>query len=175
MQQQQHPQDQPQKPMCLPSPYSLPATTSRSYRIMGVDTHTFCQVFADRIVVGITQLESRHIGHWILCQASRSAIDPRAIDYEVTTVLGNTSLGNRNDSSYLYEVYGRRLTESIIEERLVPGSDRMVVLLGISLTPPSPSNEGTQGDNNSDMERFRCVVNLLVNDLIRSALMKVAG
>ena len=55
-------------------------------------------------------------------------------------------------------VYARRITERIIELRLIPGSNTMVVFLGISLK-----------DQGKDPEMFRVVVDVLMK-LVREAL-----
>jgi hypothetical protein len=109
------------------------------------------QVFSDRIVVGITQ-RNQKVGNWCLCQALQSPIDPKAMDINLSTVLGD-----REDA--MIGVYARRITERIIESRMIPGSNTMVVLLGISL----------KGDQGKDPQMFRLVVDVLVN-LIQETL-----
>ena len=121
----------------------IPATLSRSYCILGTDTDVWVQIFSDRIVVGATQL-SQKVGNWCLCQAEQSEVNPKAIDYTINTVLGN-----RNDA--MIGVYARRVTERIIESRLIPGSNYMAVLLGISLK-----------DGGRDPEMFRKVVDVII-------------
>ena len=134
----------------IPLAKCLPSTISRSYKILGVPTDAWVQVFSDRIVVGVTQREQK-VGNWCLCQALQSPIDPKAIDFSINTVLGD-----RNDP--MVGVYARRITERIIQERLIPGSNTMVVFLGISL-----QNKG------KDPEMFRVVVDVLMK-LIQDAL-----
>jgi hypothetical protein len=137
------------KPAALPE--CLPTTLSRSYKILGIPTDAWVQIFSDRIVVGVTQRQQK-VGNWCLCQALQSPIDPKAIDYSLTTVLGD-----RNDA--MIGVYARRITERIIESRMIPGgSSTMVVFLGISLK-----------DQGKDPELFRLVVDVLVQ-LIQEAL-----
>ena len=135
-----------------PTPFAkcLPTTLSRSYKILGVPTDAWVQVFSDRIVIGVTQREQK-VGNWCLCQALQSPIDPKAIDFNINTVLGD-----RNDA--MIGVYARRITERIIELRLIPGSNTMVVFLGISLK-----------DQGKDPEMFRVVVDVLMK-LVREAL-----
>jgi hypothetical protein len=158
---------------CLPHASSVPTSISRSYKVWGVPTHAFCQVFSDRIVVGVTQLQttklkessSGHIGSWVYCQASRSQIDPRQVDYELSTLLGGASMsasgGNNRDEK---EVYARRVAERLLEKKSVPGgSDRVVLLLGISLLSIKPSSSP------SSIDRFNVLVEVLV-ELVEEAL-----
>jgi hypothetical protein len=170
---------------CLPHVSSVPTSISRSYKIWGVPTHAFCQVFSDRIVVGVTQLQSKakskssetktatsssssgHIGSWVYCQASRSQIDPKQVDYELSTLLGGGASGgnNRIDEK---EVYARRVAERLLEKKSLPGgSDRVVLLLGISLLPivQPPS---------SSIDRFKVLVEVLV-ELVEEALAIALG
>jgi len=160
---------------CLPHVSSVPTSISRSYKIWGVPTHAFCQVFSDRIVVGVTQLQSKsksnsnetassssgHIGSWVYCQASRSQIDPRQVDYELSTLLGGGASGG-NNSIDEKEVYARRVAERLLEKKSLPGgSDRVVLLLGISLLPIQPPS--------SSIDRFKVLVEVLV-ELVEEAL-----
>ncbi len=138
-----------------PVPQSLPTTITRSYSIQGVSTHTFCQIFSDRIIVGVTQLPSHHIGNWVLCQASQSPVDPKVIESDLSTLLGN-----HNDA--MPEVFARRITDCVIRRRLIPGTNRMVILMGISLLTTSSSAENGR-------ERFRLIVDTVVG-LIEEAL-----
>ena len=122
---------------------SIPATLSRSYSILGTDTDIWVQIFSDRIVVGVTQL-SQKVGNWCLCQAEQSQVDPKAIDFTINTVLGN-----RNDA--VIGVYARRVTERIIQSRMIPGSNYMAIFMGVSLK-----------DGGRDPEMFRLVVEVIV-------------
>eukprot|EP00934_Nitzschia_sp_Nitz4_P001868 Nitzschia sp. Nitz4//scaffold63_size106090//79714//80226//NITZ4_004405-RA/size106090-processed-gene-0.91-mRNA-1//-1//CDS//3329556020//1868//frame0 len=115
----------------LPVPTCLPSTLSRSYKIDGVVTDAWVQIFAERIVVGVSQRDQK-IANWCLCQAMQSEIDPKSIDFQI-----NTLLGDRNDA--MIGVYARRIVERITQDGLVPGSNAMVVLLGISLANRNPS------------------------------------
>jgi hypothetical protein len=110
---------------------------------MGVRTDAWCQIFSDRVVLGITQLNMK-VGNWCLCHAEQSQVNPKAIDFNISTVLGD-----RNEA--MIGVYARRITERIIESQLIPGSNYMAVFLGISLK-----------DNGKDTKMFREVVEVLV-------------
>mmetsp|Transcript_18754 Transcript_18754/g.52427 ORF Transcript_18754/g.52427 Transcript_18754/m.52427 type:complete len:278 (+) Transcript_18754:172-1005(+) len=170
---------------------SLPTTINRSYKIFGVPTHTFCQVFSDRIVVGVTQLQTKepnnsicngqksssgHIGSWVYCQASQSQIDPRQVDYELSTLLGSGSsraeAGNRDEK----EIYARRIAERLLEKKSIPGgTNKIVLLLGISLLPirnaPSSSSYSSSSplSSFSSIDRFKALVEVLV-ELIEKAV-----
>ena len=202
-----------------PLPVAVPASISRSFGVLGVPTHVFCQVFADRIVVGVTQLRAKHrqatkaperttttttaaattttaatpkshssssghIGSWVYCVASKSPIDPRRVDYELTTLLGGG--GGRGSERDEKEIYARRISERLLEKKSIPGgTDRIVLLLGISLLP-LPRARATaraatnDNDNNNDatttatttgssIDRFRVLVEVLVG-LVEEAL-----
>ncbi|KAL3940935.1 MAG: hypothetical protein SGBAC_004615 [Bacillariaceae sp.] len=134
----------------VPRPECIPASISRSFVIKGIETDAWVQIFADRIMVGVTQLD-RKVGNWCLCQAQQSEVNHKSIDFNVDTVLGD-----RKDA--MIGVYARRITELIIQRQLIPGSNYMAVFLGISLK-----------DKGTDREMFQLVVNLLV-DMIADAL-----
>lgn len=156
----------------LPQPSSVPASISRSYKVWGIPTHAFCQVFSDRIVLGVTQLQkpkenvsSGHIGSWVYCQASRSQVDPRQVDYEISTLLGG-SAGSKNQQKNEKEIYARRIAERLLEKKSLPGgSERVVLLLGISLLSIPPT---------SSIDRFKVLVEVLV-ELVEQALGIVLG
>mmetsp|Transcript_10051 Transcript_10051/g.23953 ORF Transcript_10051/g.23953 Transcript_10051/m.23953 type:complete len:173 (+) Transcript_10051:65-583(+) len=131
-------------------PECLPASISRSFVILGVETDAWVQIFADRIMVGVTQLNQK-VGNWCLCQAEQSEVNHKAIDFTINTVLGD-----RKDA--MIGVYARRITELIIQRQLVPGSNYMAVFLGISLK-----------DKGTDRAMFQEVVNVLV-DMVADAL-----
>ena len=137
-----------------PHPSSLPTTLSRSYKLLGIETDAFVQLFQDRIVLGISQRQQK-IGTWCYASAAQSAVDPRAIDWDISNVLGD-----RND--VLLGVYARQITEQLIATKLFSGdglhSNRIAVLLGATLQ-----------DGGKDPEMFRVVVEVLVQ-LIRDAL-----
>ena len=157
----------------LPQASAVPASISRSYKVWGIPTHAFCQVFSDRIVLGVTQLQTKsktlqepqssgHIGSWVYCQASRSPIDPKQVDYELSTLLG----GGRPSAVDEKEIYARRIAERLLEKKSIPGgTDRMVVLLGISLLSIPPS---------ASIDRFKTLVEVLV-ELVEEALQIVLG
>jgi hypothetical protein len=158
-----------------PNVSAVPTSISRSYKIYAVPTHAFCQIFSDRIVLGVTQLRDRntkestgHIGSWVYCQASKSPIDPRQVDYELSTLLGGSggSGGNSNVRDEK-EIYARRISERLLEKKSIPGgTDRIVLLLGISLLPvPPPSSTSSV----SSIDRFKVLVEVLV-ELVEEAL-----
>jgi len=173
----------------VPSSLSLPKTISRSYLIYKIPTHMFCQIYNDRIVLGITQLNKSkgHIGSWVLCQSSKSEINPKNIDYELSTLLGNTTTTTTTSNTAFNEkeIYSRRITERLLEKAIVVprGIDKLTVLLGISLLPinsnsinPNPNNSKTKSTTSStseenddftstsftSMERFKIIVEVLV-------------
>ena len=134
----------------LPLPQYLPTSLARSFVILGVETDAWVQIFADRIMVGVTQLNGK-VGNWCLCQAEQSLVNHKSIDFNISTVLGD-----RNDA--MIGVYARRITELIIQRELVPGSAYMAVFLGISLK-----------DKGVDRQMFQLVTNELV-DMVAEAL-----
>ena len=134
----------------VPLPSSLPTTLSRSYKLHGIPTDAFVQIFHDRIVVGISQRQQR-IGTWCLCQVSQSIIDPKAIEVDLQTVLGD-----RSDA--MAGVYARQIAERLIRGRFHPGSTNLTVFLGIALL-----------DNGKDMKMFHSVIEVLLQ-LIQDAL-----
>ncbi len=134
----------------IPVSTSLPTTLSRSYKLLGIHTDAYVQIFQDRIVVGVSQRQQR-IGTWCLCQASQSAVDPKAIDFNINVVLGD-----RSDA--MAGVYARQITEQIIRGRFLPGTTTMVVFLGIALQ-----------DHGNDPEMFQTVLQVLLQ-LIQDAL-----
>lgn len=157
-----------------PHASSVPTSISRSYKVFGIPTHAFCQIFSDRFVVGVTQLQTKssgnetkssgHIGSWVYCQASKSQIDPRQVDFEISTLLGaggaNSTLGSKDEK----EIYARRITERLLEKKSIPGgTDRIVLLLGISLLPIK------QSSGFSSIERFKVLVEVLV-EIVEEAL-----
>jgi len=142
-------------PLALPKPLptSLPTTLSRSYKLSGIPMDAYIQIFGDRIVLGVSQRQQR-IGTWCLCQATQSAVDPKAIEFDINTVLGD-----RHDA--MVGVYARQITERVLRERLIGGgSTTMVVLLGVGLEQPK------------DPEMFAAVIQILV-DLIKDAILQM--
>jgi hypothetical protein len=172
------------KPKPTPSPSSLPKTISRSYNVYKIPTHIFCQIFNDRIVLGVTQLNKSegHIGSWVLCQSSKSEVNPKHTDYELSTLLGCSGSGNSttttttSSSSNTHqviidekEIYSRRVTERLLEKALVVprGIDKLTLLLGISLLPINNNNNNNNKGTSSDftftsIERFKILVEVLV-------------
>jgi hypothetical protein len=155
-----HAPTSPSAMFMTPVPQSLPTTMTRSYNIQNVPTHSFCQVFSDRIVVGITQLPSLHIGNWITCQATMSPVDSKAIEWDVATLLGN-----HNDP--LLEVCARRVIDCMIQKQCIPGTNHIAILLGISLQQTKFAKSPEE-----DRERFHLIVEILVG-LIEEALLVV--
>ena len=131
----------------LPFPISLPTSASRSYEVMGIRTDAFCQLFGDRLFVGVSQLNQK-IGNFVMCQAKKSPID-NSVDFHISTVLGN-----REDA--MSGVYARRITERLIKDGIMP--DPINLFLGISLR-----------DSGADPKMFEEVVGILYL-LIRESL-----
>ena len=130
-------------------------------------------MFSDRFVLGVTQLRTKdktsssgHIGSWVLCEASRSEIDPKQVDYDLSTLLGGATRAGIRDEK---EIYARRIAERLLEKKSLPGgTDRIVLLLGISLLQiPTASSF-------SSIDRFKTLVEVLV-ELVEEALMIVLG
>jgi len=156
----------------IPRSETIPKTISRSYNIYQIPTHTFCQIYADRLVIGVTQLTHNqgHIGSWVLCTANQSPTNPTQTEYELSTVLGNSVLSTVGEHEK--EIYARRITERLIEKAIIipKGTDKLVVLLGISLLPiPTTTTTNNDDDNNNDaitsftsIERFKTLVEVLV-------------
>ena len=84
---------------------SLPKVLTRSFLVLDVETDAWVQIFADRIVIGVSQL-NRKVGTYLLCEAETSEINPKQCDYRLSTLLGN-----REDA--MLGVYARTLTERI--------------------------------------------------------------
>ena len=156
-------------------PTSLPKTRTRSYTIYGIPTYAFCQVYQDRIVVGVTQLPTQHIGSWVMCQAVQSEINPKHVEYNLSTVLGGGDTAASGGVVVVdeKEIYARRIMERILENRnttLLPrGTDRRTVLLGITLLPlPKQNNNNnttvtaTSALDFTPMDRFQTLVEVLV-------------
>ena len=156
-------------------PTSLPKTRTRSYTIYGIPTYAFCQVYQDRIVVGVTQLPTQHIGSWVMCQAVQSEINPKHVEYNLSTVLGGGDTAALGGVVVVdeKEIYARRIMERILENRnttLLPrGTDRRTVLLGITLLPlPKQNNNNnttvtaTSALDFTPMDRFQTLVEVLV-------------
>ena len=130
-------------PPPIPSPMSLPKTVTKRYNIDGVSTDMFVQVFADRIVVGVSQLNGK-FGNYLMCEAIPDEVNPKHVEYDVTTLLGA-----REDT--LLTVYARQITERI--EKLQPNPISLTVIVAISLNK----------DKAPQPEVFNAIVDLLVN------------
>jgi hypothetical protein len=124
-----------------PHPNSIPITLTRSYNIQSIVTDAWVQLFSDRIVLGISQLNTK-VGSFLSCHVDESVIDNR-IRFTVTPLLGKT------DDAIL-EVFCRQVTEKIAALRTSAATPCPPVLMGISLKTTSP-------------ETFHVLVNLLVN------------
>lgn len=124
-----------------PHPSSVPTTLTRSFSVNSVPTDVWVQLFADRIVFGITQINTK-VGTFLSCHIDESIIDNR-IRFTVTPLLGK-----RNDA--VLEVFCRQVTERIASLRTTAAAVCPPVLLGISL-------------KNTDPDTFRTLVDLMVN------------
>jgi len=124
-----------------PHPTSVPVTLTRSYSINSISTDIWVQLFRDRIVFGVTQVNTK-VGTFLSCHIDESIIDNR-IRFTVTPLLGK-----RNDS--FLEVLCRQVTEQIAALRTTAAAVCPPVLLGISLKQTDP-------------DMFRTLVELMVN------------
>jgi hypothetical protein len=156
----------PSPPRSVPLPAYLPVTLSRSYEVHNIPTDCWVQIFQDRVVVGVSQLNQK-VGNWCLCQALQSPTDPRAIDYTLSTLLGDSN-------NHLIGVYARQLTERLIAST-TKGKASLQVLLGISLARNNNNNNNNNPKESSakDQEElnrkvFRVLVPVLV-DLVQDA------
>jgi hypothetical protein len=93
--------------------------------------------------VGVSQLNGK-FGNYLMCEAIPDEVNPKHVDYDVTTLLGA-----REDT--LLTVYARQITERI--EKLQPNPISLTVIVAISLN----KNKAPQ------QEMFNSIVNLLVN------------
>lgn len=126
-------------------PASLPITLSRSYTVHSMPTDAWVQIFCDRIVLGVSQLQGV-VGNFLLCDAQPSQAHPGSasvVDYNVTTLLGT-----RQDP--LLDVYARQVCEKI---HALDSDAPTVIILGISL----------HKERGKDPQVFRAIVDLLVN------------
>jgi len=99
-------QQQPQP--CMPHPSSIPKSMTRSFLVLQVPTDAWVQIFADRIVMGVSQLEGK-IGTYLLCEAVTSPTNLRQTEFHLSTLLGNRT----DDSSAMMGVYARTLMERL--------------------------------------------------------------
>lgn len=157
----------------VPLPEYLPKTISRSYDIYGQNTDCYCQIFSDRIVVGCTQFDQK-IGNWILCSAIQSPTDPRATDYEISTLIGDST-------NIVLGLYARQLTEQLISAASSSGSasnniistkgkSSLQVLLGISLARKD-KNLSKKEQEEQNQKMFRVLVPVLVDLVLDTAAM----
>jgi len=126
-----------------PSKSSLPRTATKSYSIDGISTDMFVQIFSDRIVLGVSQLDGK-FGNYMMCQAIPDEVNPKHVEYEVTSLLGA-----REDT--MLNVYARQITERI--EKLQPNPTPITAIIAISL----------KKDEANDPEVFRSIVDLFVH------------
>ena len=112
-----------------PAPRGIPTALSRSYNVDGTVTDCLVQLFADRILLGISQMDGK-LGSWVTCDVEESVIDSKT-RFRVDIVLGQ-----RDDP--LPEVYARRITEQIASLRKSKADPCPPVLLGISIKDRDP-------------------------------------
>ena len=129
-------------PLTIPSHDSLPAASVKSYTINGVAMDMFVQVFSDRIVLGVSQLNGK-FGNYMMCQAVPDEVNPKHVEYEVASLLGA-----REDT--MLSVYARQVTEHI--EKLHANPTELTIILAISLDKKIAARP----------ELFQSIVNLLV-------------
>jgi len=112
-----------------PHPSSLPPSITRLYKVDSIPTNISVQIFSDRIVLNLSQLPGGKVGTFLLCEATHCEIDPKAIDYNVSTLLGG-------GGSTLLEVFARQVCETIARNR-TPVQIRSgwlpILVLGVSL------------------------------------------
>ena len=128
----------------VPNSQSIPRTLARSYSIAGQPTDLWLQIFRDRVVIGISQLEGR-IGNWLLCENQPNLVDPKTLDFLVTHLLGS----QRNTP--VLDVLARQICEKLLRQCEDPNT-APVVLLGVSLKP----------ETEKDFARLRVIVQLVV-------------
>ena len=137
----------------VPLASSIPKVLTRSFLVLNVETDAWVQIFADRIFVGVSQLD-RKVGTYLLCEAETNEINPRQVEYRLSTLLGN-----REDA--MLGVYARTLTERIrafhaseSENHRGDGSALpKEVLLGVSLDK----------DKGRDPKMFQLLISILVD------------
>lgn len=74
-------------------------------------------------------MHAQKIGTWCRAQATPSAVDPRAIDWDFSTVLGD-----RSDA--ILHVYARQILQGILQKKFPlrqHGNDGLTLLLGMTL------------------------------------------
>ena len=146
-------QQQQQQQQVIAMAESIPKILARSFLVVSVPTDAWIQLFSDRIVVGVSQLDCK-IGTYVLCEAVTSESNPRQVEYHVSTLLGN-----RDD--ILLGVYARTIHERLRQihqnhqdtPTTIDTTLPSVILLGISLDK----------DKGTDPKMFRLLVDLLVD------------
>ena len=109
----------------IPDSKSIPATLHRTYKIRGVKTDLFVQIFRDRYIFGVSQIEGK-IGMYLSVDTILSEVNPREVEYEVSTLLGP-----RSDP--MPGLYARRLADDLFHLRNDFANSLPPILLGISL------------------------------------------
>ena len=133
-----------------PMPQGIPTTLTRCYNIAGTETDCLVQLFGDRTLFGISQLDGK-LGTWVTCAIEESEMNS-CISFHVEVVLGQ-----REDP--LIGVYARHLAESISKLKIRDPSPPL--LLGISIKDRDP-------------KVFTVLIDLLVQ-LYKDALITVGG
>ena len=110
-----------------PVPQGVPTSLTRCYNVAGTETDCLVQLFGDRTLFGITQLDGK-LGTWVTCAIEESEMN------SYTSFRVEVVLGIREDP--LIEVYARRLAESIFKLKLRDPSPP--ILLGISIKDRDP-------------------------------------
>lgn len=131
-----------------PTSRSIPTFLTRSYTIGGIDTDCLVQLFGDRILLGVSQLDGK-LGTWITCHVEETVMDSN------TRFRIDVLLGNREDP--LTAVYARRITERIASLRKSNADTCPPVLLGISIQDRDP-------------KVFSAVVDLLIKLYLEAVL-----
>jgi hypothetical protein len=73
----------------VPHPSSLPLTRTRCCNVLGsIPTDVCLQVFRDRVVFCVSQVDGGRVGHWFLCECQPDLVRPRGMDFVTTTLLG---------------------------------------------------------------------------------------
>lgn len=137
-----------------PHPSALPRTLTRSFSVDGIPTHCWVQVFANRIVIGLSQLDGR-LSNYLLCEAIPDPVHPKSIEYATTTLLGA-----RDEA--VWSVYARQVTQRMVEYRhpvAAEGESFPVVVLGLGLRPATSS---------ANPNIFRAMVDVMVQVYIEA-------
>uniref|UniRef100_A0A7R9ZM44 Proteasome assembly chaperone 3 n=1 Tax=Craspedostauros australis TaxID=1486917 RepID=A0A7R9ZM44_9STRA len=135
-----------------PSPASLPTTTIRSYAIFDIPTDVWVELYGDRIVVGVSQMEGGRVGNYVQCHAQTNPVDQR-VEFTVTNVLGAREDG-------MLGLYARRLTQLLLPHH--QRTEFLEVLLAISL----------RKERQEDTDMFKTVVDVLVKQVVETMGMR---